>query len=56
MYSFEITKLGITQAGRLISEVRKEIPTNTNPAAGVSVLPNSPLIAPIFSTLMTVRY
>ncbi len=50
MYSFEITKLGITQAGRLISEVRKEIPTTTKPAAGVSVLPNSPLIAPIFST------
>jgi hypothetical protein len=51
LYSLEITKLGITHAGRLISEVRKEIPTTTKPAAGVSVLPNSPLIAPIFFDL-----
>ncbi len=62
LYSLEISQLGVTRVGRLISEVRqassglmpepRPMPAVTGivatPAAGVSILPIAPLIAPVY--------
>lgn len=49
LYSFEISKLGITQAGRLISEVRNGVPVIAKPAAATSLLPIDTMFAPAYA-------